>query len=593
MRSDGTVARVSGAQGLPVANITALQAGAHATAGATTLWIASEQGLALMCNGADCEDDWRFFAGDRWLAHGPGIVSLAAVGSPTAPGPAGPAMPSAWVATASPGGLAHLVSRPETLEAKAAGYTRRVAALARYRWVAAVQLRRYGDRSAASLERHDGDNDGLWTGMLVAAQAFRFAATGSEEARALAWHHFAAVEFLHNVTGTPGFMARTAVRCGDQHQGGDGTICPPGSPNSCGWVNSSVCYAGVDPNGAKPGQCCWRWKRDTSSDEVTGHFFTLLLVHELLARSATERARAARLLCATAAYLEDGAWLLVDPVTKRGTTWGYWDPAQLNGVPGKPGERGLNSLELLGYLAAAARVCPAGDGRTGRARFAKAFRGLVEEHRYDTNTVNALNTAPPGLAFFDFRLAFMAYHTLVMAAPDLVAANKTARAASPHADPPLLPPNASALFRSRLHGSIRRYMGEAGATVDGRNNHVAALDMVHRLMIGAGELADPAWQLRRYPTELVDWPATNSRRRDIQLSPDWVSCPAAACGGGLVIEGVLPADEALTRGSSDFVTEAAGNSVDGGGGTVENAPNPWLLVYWMQRYYDRVLGGPE
>ena len=29
-----------------------------------------------------------------------------------------------------------------------------------------------------------------------------------------------ALEFLHNVTGTPGFSARSAVKCGDSHGGG-------------------------------------------------------------------------------------------------------------------------------------------------------------------------------------------------------------------------------------------------------------------------------------------------------------------------------------------------------------------------------------
>ena len=180
-------------------------------------------------------------------------------------------------------------------------------------------------------------SDGLWTAMLVASQAFRFKATSSIEARNLAWHHFAAVEFLHNVTATPGFFARTAVRCDEPHQNGDGGICPPGSPHSCGWVNSSECFDGVDSHG---GDCCWSWKRDTSSDEVTGHFFMLFIAHELLAVTPAERARVAKLLCDSAAYLVDGGLQFIDPITKQRTSWGYWDPASLNGVPGKMNERG-------------------------------------------------------------------------------------------------------------------------------------------------------------------------------------------------------------------------------------------------------------
>ena len=88
--------------------------------------------------------------------------------------------------------------------------------------------------------------------------------------------------------------------------------------------------------------------------------------------------------------------------------------------------------------------------------------------------------------------------------------------------------------------------------------------------------------LRRYPDDMVDWPSTNSHRLDVCLRPDWRACPGG--NSGFVAETVLPADEALNHGSSDFMTEAAANSVDGGTGRQEMAPNPWLLVYWMRRY---------
>ena len=79
----------------------------------------------------------------------------------------------------------------------------------------------------------------------------------------------------HNVTrpfakgGQPGFIARSAVRCGEPHQGPSGGVChvakgqcgmkvnktcagcspPAGSchGSSCpGWANSTECYHGVD-----------------------------------------------------------------------------------------------------------------------------------------------------------------------------------------------------------------------------------------------------------------------------------------------------------------------------------------------------------
>ena len=110
----------------------------------------------------------------------------------------------------------------------------------------------------------------------------------------------------------------------------------------------TVCFQGLDgansPQSTKNNNCCWGWKRDTSSDEVTGHVFTLLVVHELLARNAYEKERAARLLCDTVAYLQvrpifrifqtnavalsslsacqDGGYVFVDPVSGKGTSWG-------------------------------------------------------------------------------------------------------------------------------------------------------------------------------------------------------------------------------------------------------------------------------
>ena len=625
------VDRVSGPQGLPLGNITALVAGAEPG----TLWVGGRTGLALLrSRPAAGEDRWRFFGGDRWLAGDDAVGALAAANTA---GPPKLSTPAAWAATQ--GGLALLRSRSVLLSDAAAAYTdRATTALSRHGWIAAGRLARYGDTDnrtplpgggGGSLALHDGDNDGLWTAMFVAAQIFRLGATGAIEARALAWKHLGAVEFLHNVTGTAGFIARTAVRCGEPHQGGDGGICPGGAPNTCGWVNSSACFAGVDLSAAAAaaaadadadadaggGECCWTWKRDTSSDEVTAHFFVLALAHERLARTDAERARVARLVCSTAGYIVDGGYVFVDPVSGKGTSWAYWDPAQLNGVPGKPNERGQNSLELLGILAVAAKVCD-GGGSGGGGRFGAAFATMVREHGYDRNAVDALLTSPQGLAFFDFRLAFMAFYNLATAAPQLLVEHPQQQqqqqpsregktegggaAAAAAAVIPLTVAEAAAC-RARLQASLRRYWDEPGASVTARNNRLLVYSVLGRIVFGSGggggggggdteqgaQLSDETWQLRRYPAgPLVDWPAANSRRLDVRLQRDWATCPAGQCASNVVVEAVLPADEALTMGSSDFVTEAAMNSVDGGGGFTENAPNAWLLGYWMARFHD-------
>ena len=49
-------------------------------------------------------------------------------------------------------------------------------------------------------------------------------------------------------------------------------------------------------------------------------------------------------------------------------------------------------------------------------------------------------------------------------------------------------------------------------------------------------------------------------------------------------------DEALSAGSSDFLTEASGMSVDASGGGYQMiGPNPWLLDYWFGELYSQQL----
>jgi hypothetical protein len=140
-----------------------------------------------------------------------------------------------------------------------------------------------------------------------------------------------------------------------------------------------------------------------------------------------------------------------------------------------------------------------------------------------------------------------------------------------------------ARVRRNLRRSVQRYWStsSAGAGLNGFTSQIGLMDIVYQAMTGdkVGGLADRRWQLRRYPVDLVNWPATNSDRRDVTLDRDFLQC----CNQLVVSGGVLAADEALSAGSSDFLTEGSGMSVDSGGsgGSQWIGPNPWLLVYYM------------
>ena len=564
----GWVDRVSGAQGLPVGNISSLAVDGTGTR--SVLWIGTATGaVRYMPNDRYSSDRWRFFSGDRWVVGlGTPVASLVVDGERGGGG--------AWIATEE-AGVAHIIARQTTLEAKAAAFLHNdVPRLDRYGWVAAANLKEYGN--VATTQPQDGDNDGLWTGMLVAALSFQYALTRDSNVRSTAWRHFSAVQFLHNVTRpTQGFIARTAVRCGEPHQFGDGTICPSGSPNTCGWVNSSECYAGIDT----PDQdCCWTWKRDTSSDEVDGHVFALSIAHDYLATTAAERLRIAEPMCSMIAHIVDAGFVLIDPITGSHSTWGYWDPGTLNKVPNPKGDRGLNSLELLSYLASAARICDGNEALSspkGKLRtFGEAFVHLVRDHGYGRNMVNALITSPNGIATFDYRLAFLSYHTLLAGAPEITMHNGSGTAA--HI--PLTVAEGKE-FQRQFQSSIERYWTDMASPIYGVEQQVPALSLIYSYATGKTGLPDPTWQLRRYPdSPIINWATNNTARLDVALDREWLRCVSKK-----VSTRVLPADEAFNARAADFLTEASTSNYDGGGGSNGAAPNAWLLVYWMSQLY--------
>jgi hypothetical protein len=331
--------------------------------------------------------------------------------------------------------------------------------------------------------------------------------------------------------------------------------------------------------------------------QVTGHFFAALIVHEILASTDSERARVARILCTTATMLLENNYSLIDPATGQHTTWGVWGPndiqyaacsssyfriaAQCNAYSAyatiahgryMPGERSGNALQLLGFLATGVRVCDAELA----PKFGAAFVDLVRSHGYDRQLINALVTQPDGLATFDFRLAAMASLTLYIAAPGLV---------TPGVDPPkAIRLDAEEVRRLRANVALAtsRYWDAADATVTGLSGGPLINWLPYMLITGraAAKGVDPYMQLRRYPTELINWPAVNSKRLDIRPLPDWLDC----CNISMLAQ-CLPADEGPLQGS-DYLSRAATDRIDGGDGLTYSSAAPFLWYFWMARYYE-------
>ncbi len=297
----------------------------------SAVWMSTATGLKRYDSSAAHPDAWQYFAGRRWLPDD----DVGALVPDTSGG--------MWVRTRT--GVSHIEYQPTTLEKKADVFEQRVGQRHdRFGLVAPSTLTRPGDPSS-SVTRSD-DNDGLWTSMYAAAECFRYAASPSPDALARAQRSIEAVLFLEQVTGAPGFPARSYVASGAMHPG-DGQ-----------WFAS--------PDGK------YAWKGDTSSDEIVGHFFIDSVATDLLPDAVLKQrisAAAARIMDRILAH----GYTLTGP-SGRATTWGKWSLQYFETPGGRP-DSPLNAIELLSFLKSAAHI-------TGAAKYETEYRKVALDLGY-------------------------------------------------------------------------------------------------------------------------------------------------------------------------------------------------------------------
>ena len=161
-------------------------------------WLGSSEGAARFDPKAThLWDRWHYFAGKAWL---PDDQVEAIYVDPDTP------HESVWIRT--PAGVAHIQWLPMKLQDKAHHYDEKLEQYhVRKGFVARSVLIKPGDIASATLS--DTDNDGLWTAMYIAAQAYRYAATGLQDARNKAQRGLEALMKLETIDPIPGFYART------------------------------------------------------------------------------------------------------------------------------------------------------------------------------------------------------------------------------------------------------------------------------------------------------------------------------------------------------------------------------------------------
>jgi hypothetical protein len=474
---------------LPVAEFTVAVA-----ASPSITWIGSSNGAMRVRRDSPIVE---YFAGERWLPDDR-VTGIGLDGNVT------------WLET--PKGFSRIAYAPTTLAFKSRVFVERVQAR-HNRWglTASSQLRVPGDLSTN--QTVSTDNDGLWTAMYVAAECFRYKVTADPAARENARRGMQAIMRLESITGMPGFPARSFIKAGEDLQPRDGE-----------WHDT--------PDKA------WRWKGDTSSDEIVGHYFVYPLYDELVADDAEKPALRGAIERMTN-HILDHDYQLVDLDGQR-TRWGWWGP---NAIWDDPDETGLRALHILSHLRVAAHMT---NNPQFKARYQRAYDDLVNTHKYHLLTRNQKVMVPGHINHSDDELAFLSYYPLLRYETDLKLLD---------------------VYKQSLERSWQIERPE-------RN---PLWNVIYAAGTGAREFdrTEALRTLQEIPMDTIGWTVTNSHRQDVPNDP---MSDRFGKAQALI---VLPYDELP-------MSKWNGNpyNLDGGnGGRSEDDGAYFLLPYWMGRYH--------
>jgi len=410
----------------------------RATDGA--VWKSIPGGLIRVDASAAEWDRRQYFAGRRYLADNY-VIGLAA-----------DAAGGVWVRTRT--GVSHIELRPMTLEQKAAVFEQRVRDRHnRYGLVAGSILREPGNLATNQLE--PSDNDGLWTAIYAAAECARYAVTKSADALANARKSLEAMLFLEQVTGRPGFPARSYIRKGDWRPS-DGT-----------W------------HWTRDGR--YEWKADTSSDEIVGHFFAFGIACDLLPDRVEDVEELKGRIRATARRIMDHivehGYNLTD-INGKPTTWGKWSPEYFESRTGRS-DSALNALELLSFLKTAEHI-------TGDVKYGREYRKVAVELKYLEQTTRYLELRHE-INYSDEELAMLPFYLLFQY----------------ERDPEYL----------RFY---RKALGQWWQNIEREKNPLWTYIYATSKPALAADLDSALWMLQRIPMDLVEWTVVNSNREDVK-----------------------------------------------------------------------------
>ena len=422
-------------------------------------------------------------------------------------------------------GLNKIEFRRTTLAEKAGQFDRKIR-LRHIRFGLTGERRLPVPGDVSTSEIIDTDNDGGWSSYYLGSQAFRFAATRSEQARSNAWEVFGALERLRVLPARDGFFARTIERAGFKFSDKDRWRELPGAD--------------------------WEWKGHTSSDEFTSQTFAHAVMWQLVAKTRAERARLASNYVEIIDHIIRHDWNLVD-VDGQPTLWGRWNPAYLNHYPHSIVDRRLNSAEIIAGLQLAWTM-------TGHDSYRARAYELFERHGYLTNILSPMKLIAPTQGYVhlgndmgdewnhsDDELAFFNYWTLHHFA-------------------------FTRELRAKYATAIRDHWQFE------RPERYAIWNFIYSGCGGGNDCdaAEAVWTLRGFPLDTITWRIQNSHRQDLTRLPKNFL-------GRELAEILPPGERVFARiNTQPFI-------LDGGdGGGIELPGDEFLFGYWLGRWLQQV-----
>ena len=528
----GVWQRYAGGRGsLPADNITDLVA-----SDGPTLVLATSTGVVVWMAG-----HFDFLGGPRWLATDLPTEAVAFISSPF--------NGSVIVGSSSFFGMSVLSQQAWTLRSKADHFQETVVPR-HFRpytgLISSLPLGAFGDLGSADPNAPD-DNDGLWAEDYLAAQSFRYAVTGDAGARKSALKMLSTLESLVNVTGVAGLPARTMV-ANASHKN---------EPDHWGW----------NPSPTKEG---WWFIGNTSSDEMTGHLFGLSVFMDVGAKDSSEMGRARKLMNDMVTRIVKGGLILRDVQWSHETKWGHWDPLDMNGNFSWSDERGLNSLQILAYLATALAHQPPQVDVTKEPykTYLGTLRHLVDVEGYLLNILNQKITSPGEINFSDNDLAFKPYYTLGAACRFGAFADTKTPFSSPEFEG--LCGKIAPAFQASIQRAWRIIAPEKQSLFG--FIYAAVVEQIPENQVEEAVQASLA-TLQEFPIDIIKWPTDNRKRIDLDLD-----------------KAMLPSIQRSSRAIPRHQSAALRWCNDpfafvGGTGMVEEDPTFFLSAFWLAAFH--------